>query len=341
MPKRPPKIDHVKIIRPKRGNGKEYAYFHTGQTVNGKAVRVPIKHPSQPGFWEQYAALCAGRTKRAKAAYTVATLADEYTRSPDFDDKAENTRTLYQRHIDKVVDLWGEFAVNDLTPEDVREATDKLGWGAGTHNMMLAVLGVIFTWGRKRGKTTAEPVKDMERRKLGSHEPWPDDVLEAALLSDDADIRLAVHLMAFTGLRIGDALALRWGDIRGDVIHVTPEKTKRLGKRLHIPLAADLRDELAKAPRKGLTVLHGMAARTLRIAMKEFGREYGAEVVPHGLRKNAVQNLLLAGCSIAETAAITGQTYQIVEHYAAKVNTRQLAKAAIVKLDARRGRNGS
>lgn len=60
--------------------------------------------------------------------------------------------------------------------------------------------------------------------------------------------------------------------------------------------------------------------------------------VPHGLRKNAVNSLLLAGCSIAEVAAITGQTYQIVEHYAAQINRRKLAGGAIVKFDKSRTR---
>ena len=44
-------------------------------------------------------------------------------------------------------------------------------------------------------------------------------------------------------------------------------------------------------------------------------------------------SLLEAGCSIAQVAAITGQTYKIVEHYAANVNTRKLGSAAIVNLD--------
>lgn len=56
----------------------------------------------------------------------------------------------------------------------------------------------------------------------------------------------------------------------------------------------------------------------------------------HGLRKNAVNALLEAGCTIAEVASITGQTFQVVEHYAAQMNRRKLSKAAIVKLDAHR-----
>jgi len=58
--------------------------------------------------------------------------------------------------------------------------------------------------------------------------------------------------------------------------------------------------------------------------------------VPHGLRKNAVNALLLAGCTIAEVGSITGQSMQVIEHYAARVNNRKLGEAAILKMDSRR-----
>lgn len=47
--------------------------------------------------------------------------------------------------------------------------------------------------------------------------------------------------------------------------------------------------------------------------------------------------LLEAGCSVAETASITGQTYKVVEHYAKRINMRGMAKAAIIKLGNKRG----
>ena len=46
-----------------------------------------------------------------------------------------------------------------------------------------------------------------------------------------------------------------------------------------------------------------------------------------------MNELLLAGCSVAEVASITGQTYQVVEDYARKVNRTKLAEAAIIKLE--------
>jgi len=49
------------------------------------------------------------------------------------------------------------------------------------------------------------------------------------------------------------------------------------------------------------------------------------------LRKSAVVMLLEAGCTDAEVSAITGQSRQMVEHYARQVNQKRLAAAAILK----------
>lgn len=51
----------------------------------------------------------------------------------------------------------------------------------------------------------------------------------------------------------------------------------------------------------------------------------------HGLRKSAVVFLLEAGCTDAEVSSITGQSRQMVEHYARQVNQRKLAAAAVLK----------
>ena len=56
-----------------------------------------------------------------------------------------------------------------------------------------------------------------------------------------------------------------------------------------------------------------------------------AGLVFHGLRKSAVVMLLEAGCSDAEVAAITGQSRQMIEHYAKQINQKRLAASAILK----------
>lgn len=330
-----PKLDHVKYVRSK---GKLYAYFNTGRKENGKPVYARLPDPSAVGFYDSYASFKAGRTKRAKAVYTVADLVDEYTRSSDFRDRATATQRLYHIQFAKVVDTLGKFAVDSVEPRHVRTILDNETWGAATQNIFVAVIGTAYTWGRKRGKATAEPTKDIAKAKTGEHDPWPDFVLEAALTSKIDRVRLAAHLLYFTGQRIGDVCALRWGDIRGGKVRLTQQKTK---KQVAVPIHSELQAELDRTPRKGLTILtnaHGGAVTVpmIRDELQSFCAGQGAKTVPHGLRKNAVIALLEAGCTIAEVAAITGQTYPVVEHYAAKVNTDRLGDAAMLKFEARR-----
>lgn len=328
-----PNLDHVKFVKRR---DKVYAYFNTGQKKGGKAIYTPLPSPSSPEFYTQYGNLKSRRDKRQAKGYTVADLVDEYLKSAEFSRKAVGTQKLYRIQAKKITEAWGKFPVNELVPEHVRFVLDAAGWGAGTHNTVVSTLGAVYAWGRKRSKTTAEPCKDIDRADLGTHEPWPEDVLEAALLSGDQVVRLAVHLLYFTGQRISDVLAMRWGDIRGTVLTVTPGKTKRFKKTLQITIHAELRAELERTPKAGLTILHGFNDYQLRELLQAFTRKLGVETVPHGLRKNAVNALLEAGCTVAEVAAITGQTFAIVEHYAARVNTKHLGQAAMLKFETRR-----
>lgn len=335
--RKPPKLDHVKFVRRvTRAGTVWYAYFNTGQKDGIKPIYAAMPNWGAVGFFDSYAAFNAGRTKRQAKGYSVADLAHEYLQSSEFAKLADNTKLLYRNQLKKVSALACDMPATDFQPSDVREMLDAQEWAAGTENMVIAVIGVIYRWGRRRDKVTCDPVRDIERRKGGEHDPWPDDILEAALSSDDADIRLAVHLLYFTGQRIGDVLKMRWGDIRGGRIFVKQQKT---GKIVEPPLAAALQAELDATPKRGVRILEGHRYGPLRRLLQKFTKAKGQETVPHGLRKNAVNVFLEAGCSVAEVASITGQTHAIVEKYAAKVNTRKLSSAAIVKLEAHRNKS--
>ncbi|OGS51089.1 MAG: hypothetical protein A3J40_01680, partial [Erythrobacter sp. RIFCSPHIGHO2_12_FULL_63_10] len=259
-------------------------------------------------------------------------------------DRAEGTRKLYSITMRRIVEHFGEHPVDDLDPEDLQLVLDNEMAGPGAHNIFVAVLGILYTFARRNRKTALEPTKDIRKRNVGEHSAWPEHVLEAALESEHDRTRLATHLLYFTGQRIGDVCTMRWSDIRGDAIFVSPKKTRRKkGPRtLRIPLHSELAAELARWPKRGLTILTNvngepMGDQVIRRELKEHGDRFGVKVVPHGLRKNAVISLLEAGASIAETAAITDQTYAVVEHYARQVDQARLGSAAILKLENRRG----
>lgn len=321
-----------KHVRRKVAKGRTYYYFATGVKVDGREVLKPLPDLRHPDFGRMLSAAQSGRTRRAKVggALTVSGLADLYEKSPEFRGLADRTRQNYQCYLDRARQRLGIAPANELTPADVRLIHDEMADQTGAANQFIRVLGSLYSWGRKRGHVTAKPVEGVDLFKEQPHEPWPEWLLEEALA--DETIRLPVALLYYTAQRIGDVCRMRWSDVRDGVIAVKQQKT---GKALAIPFHAELAKLLAIAPKEGLTILSRdgkpIGERALRDRIQAWAAERKQSIVPHGLRKNAVIALLECGCSVAETAAISGQTLQIVEHYAQKRNQAKLAGAAILR----------
>jgi integrase len=149
------------------------------------------------------------------------------------------------------------------------------------------------------------------------------------------DLWWVIAVALYTGQRLGDCLAMRWSAISNDGLSVTvvQEKTR---KELVVPLHRELRAVLEKIPKRSLNILtntRGMPWRGFQMAWGDNKPALVIErkLVVHGLRKSAVVTLLEVGCTEAETAAVTGQSLQMVAHYAKQVNQKKLAKAAVLK----------
>lgn len=331
-----PKLPHVKYVRSK---GKVYAYFNTGRKKGGQPVYARLPDPGSVGFFDSYSSFMGGRTKQAKVEWTVADLVEEYEASSDYAKKAKGTRNLYSMTGKRIVEALGEFPVNDLTRADVRTVLDTMQDRPGAHNVFVAVLGILYTWARDRDKTILRPTEGIKQLRVKAHEPWPDDVLHAGLEAKHDRTRLAVNLLYYTGQRIGDVVRIRWSDIKGGVLHLTQQKR---GKFVEVRIHEALAEELAHTPKAGITILTNhqgapISSEIVRRELQAFTAAMGHQTVPHGLRKNAVNALLEAGCTVAEVGAITGQSHRIVEYYARRVNTRKLASAAILKLENKGG----
>lgn len=340
MPAKTPKLDHIRYVRTK---GKVYAYFDTGKRKpNGRPVYIAMPPVGSFGFFDTYASMKGSRTKTLAPTYTVADLARDYEGSGNYRDLAPRSQIVYSSVLRRVVEFLGKAPVESLTPEIVQAVLDNDIKGAASHNMFVGMVGTIYSWARSpRGgsRTTLKPTEGIGKRKTGEHQPWPTEIVEAGVNAKDDDIRLMVRLLYFTGQRIGDVLKMRWSDVRNGILEVTQQKT---GKTVFIPLLAELREELDRTKKRGLTIVANLRGQkrsvdVVRVELQAFTEKLGVKTVPHGLRKNAVNALLEAGCTVAETSSITGQTYQIVEHYAKQINQRGMAEAAILKLENKRG----
>lgn len=193
---------------------------------------------------------------------------------------------LYERHLSRTL---GPISLRDLSPELVsRWQADQLRDGAGPTRVRkaLALLSNIlqraFEAERvpRNAARLVRPAKGTERAKVRPLAPATVEAVRQAMLNPQptavpaaaagqrpraahavgtrgsAQSRqrdaLLVSLMAYAGLRPGEALALRWGDVGEEGINV--ERAVSIGQvkatktgttrsvRLLAPLAADLRE---------------------------------------------------------------------------------------------------
>lgn len=334
---------HIKRTKAK---GRTYLYFRTGQKNDaGREILVPLPSPRDPSFGDTYAALMAARTRREnsetahRVILTVPQLCDLYEKSEHFRSLAAGTQRNYGIYLRYFREQLPTAPAGELQRKDVVLLVDGKAENPGAANSLLRAIGALYKWGRSRGHVDNNPSRDIDELSVGEWEPWPEHVLRAALEAADDRVRLGTHLLLYTGQRIGDVLKMKWPDITAGpegsrAISVTQQKT---GRRLAIPLHEDLECELARHQLSLGYILPGvsggrqLSAKALREALQAFAAKLDAKVVPHGLRKNAVNALLEAGCSAAEVAAITGQTLQMVEHYAKGRSQQKLGQAAIFK----------
>ncbi len=333
-------LPHVKHVR---ARGRSYYYFDTGAIkANGQPVYAKLPALTDPSFGNVYAGYVGGRTRRRNLAgqLTVAKLVELYQDSPKFSKLSSGTRKTYSVYLRQIESLIGSAPVNEVEPRDITRIMDGMAAKPGAANLILSVVGAVYKWGRQRHHVAkaVDPTADIEPFELGSHDPWPENIVRDALASDDDRVRLATHLLYYTAQRIGDVMRMRWNDILPDgTIRVIQDKSdKPLEIQLHTALAA----ELARTPRNGMTILCAqtgapMSAQPVRIALKRFTDAYGVKLVPHGLRKNAVIALLESGCTVAEVAAVSGQSFPMVEYYAKLRNQKRLNNAAILKWEAK------
>lgn len=328
-------LPHVKRVRSK---GRDYYYFDTGQKKpSGAKIYRKLPDIKAPDFGAVYASYKAGITKRqdTKPMLTVGALIRHYERSVEFNRLAENTQRAYGFALRRIENGLSRAPVDDVEPVDFAGLLGLLGNAPGNISITRKVMSALYKWGKRKhlvAKTT-DPIGELDPVQMGSHDPWPQAIIDAALTCEHPRVRLAVHLLYFTAQRIGDVCRIRWSDVHDGHLSLTQQKT---GKALHIPLHSSLAALLSETPKHGLTILTRADSgpvdhNTIRKELQEFAAGFGAKIVPHGLRKNAVIALLEAGCSVAETAAVSGQSFAMVEYYAKMRDQKKLSSAAILK----------
>jgi integrase len=153
----------------------------------------------------------------------------------------------------------GAKKLGSITAADVEgllEAVQSGGASARTVNKVRGMVGAVFNLAVRKAKCATNPARATDRRREGGR-PAIDtycgaevEVLAAAA-ADEQDAAM-FRTAAYTGMRLGELLALRWGDVGDGMIVVqravsagvvTDTKSHRIR---HVPLPPRLEEQLRR-----------------------------------------------------------------------------------------------
>lgn len=341
---------HVHVVRAK---GREYFYYQprrggSGQGARVKIPGVPFAEDGAPDaeWWDAYRSISGvSEDERDGEPGTFSVLISDYKKSPEWLALSDGTRREWGVLLARVKGAWGDLAVKGIETRHVLALRDKWASTPARTNNMLRALSSMLSWSVPRGWTKVNVALEVKKLKGGAgYAPWPWDAIELLREHARAEIWQAAALALYSGQRRGDVLSMAWSNIDGDLmsVEVIQRKTK---KQLWIPIHRDMRAELPAVPEAKGKILkdrrgeawtepgfHTAWHREMRRPIFHDLRE--RNLVFHGLRKSAVVMLLEAGATDAEVAAVTGQSREMVEHYAQQVNQKKLASSALLKWEA-------
>lgn len=267
---------------------------------------------------------------------TVAAVISEYKNSADFTELSKKSQTDYSHHLDHINRKWGDLKITSIKKGIVKAYRDSLKEKPATANYRMAVLRRLMSFAEDMEYILINPARKPKRMQVGTWEAWTEDQIELMKTTKKKGLKTALYLALYTGQRQADDLAMTWAREKENRIQVKQQKT---GTYLSIPIHSALKEYLSTLDKKCIT----MICRDDNIPYKQnhFKHDWKAEmdrlgiigVVFHGLRKNATNSLLEAGCTEHEVSSITGMSPQMVRHYAKRVNQSKLADSAMEKLE--------
>lgn len=169
-----------------------------------------------------------------------------------------DNRSVVNAHL---LPAFGSKRVERITAEDIETWRDELveerGLSRRTVNKALIVLGAVLERAVKAHGLVKNPVREVtklrERYDPNQYDFFsPDEVQALADAAASAQDRAVFLTAAFTGLRMGELIALRWGDVDFDTeaLHVYGSYSlgtltaPKSGLSRTVPMAEQVREEL-------------------------------------------------------------------------------------------------
>ena len=137
-----------------------------------------------------------------------------------------NTEKTYRRPLEMAISEFGEQYVSDIMPRDIQTMVNRLkveGYSRSTISIRYIVLHAILDRAVVNGELQVNPCASVKLPKAAKEVRHAAGYEEESLILNTDDKWIFPKLALLTGLRRGEILALKWGDIDfdADLIYVT------------------------------------------------------------------------------------------------------------------------
>jgi integrase len=296
-----------------------------------EATTIPPAKKEREGI---LVSLREGR-RAPRSAVTVQVLCDEWlaTRKGRV---APRSFEYDEGMVGRITRVLGELRVQDVTVRDVRRLLrEYAALAERTRYGVLATLQAVMKMGVDEGLIVRDPSAALQRHERPTQKPGrkgrrlsPEQLAHTIEIAERRTPGYAplIVLLAYSGMRIREALGLRWEDIDLDTatIRVRSQLTKDCLSRVPVKTEAGARDLPVLPALRRWLIEHQLASpwtrpgdpvfaapngkpkqyRNVRRALKTISAELGVEVVSHDFRRSLASYLIIA--ARADEGAVTG-----------------------------------
>ncbi len=331
-------------------------YWYAWRPEKGSRDKPPrlVGKPGSAEFMRAYHE--AVENRRTPDTGKFKSLVTLYRASNDYKKLAESTRKAWSPWLDRIADYFGELRIAQFDrPEKIRPTIRRWRnqWAdkPRTADYGMQVLSRVLSYAvDPLGKIVGNPCDGIKQlyssdrseiiwtdsdiahlKKAGGSRTIEGKLTELPCL---AEIAHAVDLATHTGLRLSDLLRLSWSHVGEDAITFTTGKSRGRREAI-IPLYDDLRDVLARIPKRATTILTSSKHRPW--TPDGFGSSFndakhaagiaGKDLHFHDLRVTAATKFYIAGLSTRVIAEILAWSEEQVE----RIIRRYVGRAAATK----------
>ena len=318
---------------------------------HGKRVRIGGEFGSRE-FLEAYHAALADQAPAATSKHvgpgTLAWLVARYRESATWAGLSVATRYQREGIFRAVIEKAGAVPFRSVESKHVRQGREDRKATPFLANNFLKAMRGLFAWAAEAELVPRNPAADVDFLpvKTQGHEPWTmaDVARYEARWTDGTRERIWLHVLLYTGLRLGDACTVGRQHVSDGWIRLRAEKT---GALVEIPIAPALAATLATGP---VGDMAWIATSSGRPFVKEaFGNAFRracreAGIVgksAHGLRKTLATRAAESGASEEELQAWFGwQSNRMSQVYTRSANRKRMASSAATKMFGERKTDG-